>query len=173
MVRRRALEAVGGFDTAFSVLADWELYLRLADHGRFALHPEVLTGYVIHTGGMHVQQAPAALAEFDHLIARYGRSDHPGGDGMYDKYFLRWAASAHRRAGRRFSAARLYLRNARRHGDLRDVLRALVAVTSESLMVEIGRRRGLPAPEPPAWLALYGAPGVLRPARVPVADDTV
>ncbi len=45
LVKRRALEDVGGLDVAMPDRADWELWIRLARRHRFACVPEVLVGY--------------------------------------------------------------------------------------------------------------------------------
>jgi glycosyltransferase involved in cell wall biosynthesis len=39
LVRRAAVEAIGGFDPDFPHVADWDFYLRLAANGKFALVP--------------------------------------------------------------------------------------------------------------------------------------
>jgi glycosyltransferase involved in cell wall biosynthesis len=48
LVRRVALEQVGGFDPSLAMLQDWELALRLGDAGPAAHCPETLVDYVVH-----------------------------------------------------------------------------------------------------------------------------
>jgi hypothetical protein len=45
VVRRAALLAAGGFDSSYSTAADWDLWLRLAQQGRFCCVAECLTEY--------------------------------------------------------------------------------------------------------------------------------
>ena len=45
LIRRASIEEVGGYDTALSSREDWDLYIRLAEHSRFALVPEFLVAY--------------------------------------------------------------------------------------------------------------------------------
>jgi glycosyltransferase involved in cell wall biosynthesis len=53
MVRRRTLEAVGGFNADLSFTADWEMWIRLAVRGyRFGAVPEPVAIYRIHGGSM-------------------------------------------------------------------------------------------------------------------------
>jgi glycosyltransferase involved in cell wall biosynthesis len=54
MFRRRALERVGGFNAAFSVAADYEMYLHLARHYPVHDHAQVVAYY---------RQQPARVAE--------------------------------------------------------------------------------------------------------------
>ena len=155
MVRRDLLRRVGGFDETYSVLADWELYLRLVDAEPFALIPEILNGYVIHAAGMHVMETDRAIAEFERLERVHGCTRVENTPGMYSKHFLRWAGSAHRRAGRRRAAAALYLRNWRRHGEHADLLRALVIFLGEPVMKRLSRSRIDGPLERPSWVTLY------------------
>src|SRR5262245_44787922 len=53
MLRRRVLQALGGFDTSLHFTADWELWLRLAKHGRrFARVRAPVAVYRIHGESM-------------------------------------------------------------------------------------------------------------------------
>ena len=63
MVRRSLLERAGGFDPDFSILADWDLYIRLSAAGRPAACEAPLTAYLTHPTNMHLD-APAAMEEF-------------------------------------------------------------------------------------------------------------
>jgi glycosyltransferase involved in cell wall biosynthesis len=165
MVRRSLLEQQGGFDPAFSVLADWELWIRLAARGRFAVCRDLLNGYVVHEQGMHVTSTDQAVAEFFALAARHGMARRAEDPGMYAEHFLRWAARAHRRAGRRRAAAALYWRAWRMYRVPSDLARAGIAPLGETAMrwaSRAPRRSLLAAPE---WVRLYqGEPGgQLRP----------
>ena len=62
MLRRAALDAVGGFDTRLGFTADWEMWLRLAKHGcRFARITAPVAMYRIHGRSM--------TRNLDHAIA--------------------------------------------------------------------------------------------------------
>jgi hypothetical protein len=53
VVRRDALERVGGFDPQLSTAADLDLWIRLAALGDFGYLDEPLTRYRVHAGQMH------------------------------------------------------------------------------------------------------------------------
>ncbi len=166
VVRRSVLERTGGFDPAFSVLADWELWLRLAAVARVEVVPELLTGYVVHGEGMHHVQTLRGLAEFDELARRLGRARRVGEPGLHDERFVRWAGGVHRRAGRRRPAARAYWRLWRTYGSPRDLARTVVVLVGERAMA--GLAGGGPAPViAPPWVARYraGPDGPLVPLR--------
>jgi GT2 family glycosyltransferase len=70
MLRRAALEAVGGFDTSLSFNADWEMWLRLAKHGcRFAQVAAVAM-YRIHGRSM-TMNLDRAIGDMTALFERY------------------------------------------------------------------------------------------------------
>lgn len=54
MVSRVAFDAVGGFDTAMSTSADWDLYYRIARRFRIGFVSEVLLQYRVHRSNMHL-----------------------------------------------------------------------------------------------------------------------
>ena len=72
MLRRSALEAVGGFDTRFAFTADWEMWLRLAKRGRrFSGVPVAVVMYRVHARSMtrNIAQAiPDTMAFLDHCF---------------------------------------------------------------------------------------------------------
>ena len=60
-IRRSALLAVGGFDRTLDGVEDWDLWIRLLDHGcRFTRLPQPLFRYRVH-GSSATQNAPRIL----------------------------------------------------------------------------------------------------------------
>lgn len=53
MIPRRVFEEVGGFDTALSTSADWDLYYRIARRYQVGFVGEVLLQYRLHGSNMH------------------------------------------------------------------------------------------------------------------------
>jgi glycosyltransferase involved in cell wall biosynthesis len=51
LLRRDAALALGGFDTAFSQLSDWDLWMRLARQGPLVFVDDVLGVFRVHHGG--------------------------------------------------------------------------------------------------------------------------
>ncbi len=56
LVRRAALERVGGFDARCVPADDWDLWLRLARASRFAFCDEVLTDYLLHANQQRLDE---------------------------------------------------------------------------------------------------------------------
>ena len=98
MIRRRAIEEVGGFDEAlsgdFSGYDDSHLYLKLAERYRFAVVPEVLVGYRLVTGSAAdnyrrmIQSYRRATAPFR---ARYPQ--HAASIDAHEKELIQWYCS--------------------------------------------------------------------------------
>ncbi len=71
LVRRDNLIAVGGFDSRLSVVADWELWLRLCPDALVASVPEPLTGIIEHPGSMQLTMVDRIGAELELVAARH------------------------------------------------------------------------------------------------------
>jgi glycosyltransferase involved in cell wall biosynthesis len=133
----------GGFDPDYSALADWELWLRLAPDTTFAAVPELLIGYTLHEGNMHMVAPRGVLEECERLQARY--------PGLEQVPILRWLGAEHVAAGQRMLGLRLLLRAAaasRRRQGIRRTLRETAG--------NVRRARQSRRPRPgPKWLETY------------------
>jgi glycosyltransferase involved in cell wall biosynthesis len=147
VARTDLLRSVGGFDERLAVLADWELWVRLADRADGVAVGELLYGYVVHGAGMHLRDLTAIRAEL-----RLIQSAHPGKPKVGGLGFWEWFASSQRRIGARFGATRSHAYIGLRFGRPRDLARAVGLVFGERAM-RLGRRPASPPPPPvPAWL---------------------
>jgi glycosyltransferase involved in cell wall biosynthesis len=108
MAKRSLLERIGGFDPGFSVLADWDLYIRLAVAGRGAACDAPLTAYLTHPTNMHLD-APAAMEEFGRLRSKHASLARSRGVKLGDDRWWGWIAGSLRRSGHRFKGAGLFL----------------------------------------------------------------
>jgi glycosyltransferase involved in cell wall biosynthesis len=63
--------SVGGFDSSFDHLADWDLWIRLAAESTAAACPDVLTAYRIHGEGQLSNQGSPILDEVDILAGKH------------------------------------------------------------------------------------------------------
>jgi glycosyltransferase involved in cell wall biosynthesis len=163
MVRRALLVRLGGFDEDLSLLADWELWIRLAGVASAAACPRPLVAYREHASNMSSIEIDEAYAELDALRGRHGI------DADFAE-FTRWLAWQQRRAGRRVAAARTYLRGAWTGRQSALLLRAAATPLGEGAMRMPQRVRGIlgrpdPAPPSPAWIERYRAG--LRAGAVP------
>jgi glycosyltransferase involved in cell wall biosynthesis len=174
MVSRSLHTAIGGFDTTLSSLADWDLWLRMADVGTAAASPAATVAYALHDANMSLDLTQL-IADFGRLSERYAlrckragvRFGHPG--------FPRWIARLYRSEGLRGLAAAWYLRSSRVSGHRLDLLRALGVLLGERAMrsgaVFLGERPGARAKRRPpqttrsvpfSWLSAHDA--MLRPS---------
>jgi glycosyltransferase involved in cell wall biosynthesis len=157
MVRTELARELGGFEPSLSVLADWDLWLRVAGVGRPAACREVLVAYREHDDNMSAWAARRVFAELEVLVARHSLQGEV--DGVR---FTRWVAANQRREGRPLAAARAYLRGAAEFRSPRLLMRGLAMPLGEGVMAIPDRLRALRGErsEPPAapeWLVTYRA----------------
>jgi glycosyltransferase involved in cell wall biosynthesis len=145
---------LGGFEPSLSVLADWDLWLRVARTGRAAACPEVLVAYREHGENMSAWPADLVFGELETLVERHGI------DGEVDGVlFTHWVAANQRRAGRRLEAARAYLHGAIAFRSPKLLLRAVAMPLGERAMssperLRRARGRAEQPPSAPEWLRL-------------------
>jgi hypothetical protein len=169
------VRALGGFDEELSQLADWDLWIRLAQSTRGAACTDVVVGCLIHSGSMLLTSEDEIFDEFEYLATKHRALSEGRGARFDGALFTRWVALGHRRAGRRLRAARVYLAGAVRHRDPALLVRALAPLIGERAVDSI--RRALRRPDrdgrvvessaEPPWLGLY-RDGVARNVRASV-----
>jgi glycosyltransferase involved in cell wall biosynthesis len=152
LLRTDAVRGAGGFDPAFSTVADWDLWVRVAAEWELAACEELLVGYMRHPESMSFD-ADRLLAEIVAMREKHGwQPAGPSGPWPGDTLAFHVAVT-YRAAGRRFSAARWYVRSYLARRDLRDLARAVGVVLGERAI----RRSGLGLrerlePDLGAWL---------------------
>jgi glycosyltransferase involved in cell wall biosynthesis len=77
VVRREPFLAIGGYDPALSQSADWDMWIRLSEHGRFELVREPLARYRVRAGSM---SADVALLAADNVRVLDKFFASPSGD---------------------------------------------------------------------------------------------
>jgi glycosyltransferase involved in cell wall biosynthesis len=153
------LHSLGGFDEAFSRIADWDMWLRLAVAAPAAAVAEPLVAYRQHVSNMSGSGRRALLAEFDRLAAKHHALAAERGLAFDRAEVEQWAererrrgvaarARAHLRRGKRARAAATYAAAGVRHASSADLLHAV--------RMAAGRNLTPPARvEAPSWLAAY------------------
>jgi glycosyltransferase involved in cell wall biosynthesis len=135
IARTSLVTRLGGFDPRLTQLADRDLWIRLAQSGRFAACDEIVVAYLLHGGNMRQQRDLDGIAELEYLLEKHkdARKRHhvKAGRGGGYRYFAR----AQLDAGRRFRAARIFATLALRERSLPDAGRALGSLV-------LGRRPG-------------------------------
>jgi glycosyltransferase involved in cell wall biosynthesis len=109
VARTAAVHAVGGFDPELRVVADWDLWIRLALRSPLAPVDRPLVGYLRHADSMSRE-----VEEIAHELERVARKHaHARGERgiefAWDRWLV-WAAAMHRRAGHRRDPAEIYAR---------------------------------------------------------------
>jgi glycosyltransferase involved in cell wall biosynthesis len=150
VLRTQAARDVGGFDEGLSILADWDMWVRVVATTSCARCPELLVAYMLHARAMHLD-GDGLLAELAILQRKHGweRDLHVPGDMLPS-----FVAEAYRGRGRRLRAARWYLRAFRTQRTPRDLGRAVGMLLGER-MIELSGLRERPAVDPSVgtWLA--------------------
>jgi glycosyltransferase involved in cell wall biosynthesis len=149
------LEQTGGFDESFSFLADWDMWIRLADEGRPALVPDVLIAYSHHADSWVLSGDTAVSQDLNRLIKKHdalSRRFEVTVDVLeHDRYvaYSLWLA------GRRREAARRFLAVAREHRDPGCLVRAATALLERDLVARL--RPAQRRPPGPEWLRRFRA----------------
>ena len=151
------VRSVGGFDEALSILADWDLWIRLALRSAVAEVDRALVAYLRHDASM-TTGAPAIGDELRHIESKYAAERDRRGVELAWEAWLPYIASMQRRAGLRAAPASLYARLAAQTRNPFLLLRAVGALVRPEGIGALRRRGRRPIPEPwrreaDAWLA--------------------
>jgi glycosyltransferase involved in cell wall biosynthesis len=122
IARTALVREVGGFDPEYSVLADWDLWLRFAEQGPPAACEDIVVGYRLHNGNMHAKDIDQFYEELGRLTQKHAASQL--GPLKPDLLvLLEWHSNAVRRSGNRVAAARMAARRLRLTHDPADLAR--------------------------------------------------
>lgn len=155
---------VGGFDPAFHMVADWDLWIRLGMAARLAAVDRPLLVYRMHAGGMSWRH-DRTYDELWALEAKYADERSARGVEMDWPRLEYWLADRKQRAGDRLGAARSFLRTSSVIGRPRSITRATEAFLWPGAQRFRNRRWGRRVPgewqdEVVRWLAPGAAPAV-------------
>jgi hypothetical protein len=140
LVRRETFMEAGGFDESFVHLADWDAWIRIAALTPAAADLSVAVAYTHHPGTMSQRHPAELFAEMRRLRSKHRALADSLGVSLDEARFNRWVAGGQHRAGRRLSAARLYLASGVRHGNVGDIARGAQA----TLGLDLPRGRRVP-----------------------------
>jgi glycosyltransferase involved in cell wall biosynthesis len=165
VVKTEVARAVGGFDGYLSMVADWDMWIRLAEAGPAAACDDIVVAYRRHCDSMVARCAGNVRGELGYLRHKHqARGDALG--AQFDMRLLfRYFARAHRRGDRRLQAAAFYLLAAaygRSAGDAARAAGALLGARgTRSYAGDPEREQPSDRPVPPetgSWLSRYAAP---------------
>jgi glycosyltransferase involved in cell wall biosynthesis len=163
IARSELVRRLGGFDERLSMLADWDLWLRLALEARGVRCDEIHVGYLQHEGNMARRTPNLVFREAEYLGSKHGRVG--AGPSAFDALnAIRLVGWENFWAGNRFRAGGIFLRAGLEYRSWRDVLRGaqflVWALAPDSVSRAFWRRRhGHDEPEVPEvdWLRRYEA----------------
>jgi glycosyltransferase involved in cell wall biosynthesis len=152
VARTELVRGVGGFDERLAVLADWDLWIRLAAEGPAAAVADDLVAYVEHGANMHAAAAQRQLDELAVIEAKHAalRARHGVDFAVTTR---RWRAFTHHRAGRRARSLAAFAGIAARgrsRGDLRNLLDAAAGHRRTEARRHVWTR--MSGRSEPAWL---------------------
>jgi glycosyltransferase involved in cell wall biosynthesis len=168
-VRRDLLDEVGGFDERLSVIADWDLWVRLSRRAPAALCEDPLVAYWDHSDGMHHQNRAQLNDEIEYLGEKYADL-MPTRERFGVRTAARLTVEADRLAGRRVPAAFAYLRIGASERSGIDLLRGVALLGGERAVSRLKSAARPEAPEPEWLTAAIGQPadqGAETDGRVP------
>jgi glycosyltransferase involved in cell wall biosynthesis len=142
VAERALLDEVGGFDPELSILADWDLWIRLAQAAPQAPVAEPTLLYLIHGANMSSDMAGCLdeLSRMQHKYAGTVGSDLADAFGIETEL---WIARALARRGRRREASRLFVGAARRSRRIDLLGQAAIAVAGSDARRALDRARAL------------------------------
>jgi glycosyltransferase involved in cell wall biosynthesis len=151
IARTDLLRKLGGFDERLYHLADWDLWIRLAEAARAAASAEVSVAYLEHGMNMHLTELPKIRAEFEYLVEKHRALSERYGIDFDREGFELYVAWAHRRSGHPRKAAAIYMRSALAHRRPKHVARALWMLIPGAST----QPASPPPPAQPAWLSAF------------------
>jgi glycosyltransferase involved in cell wall biosynthesis len=154
LARTDAVRRLGGFDDQLALIADWDMWIRLAHAEQAAACDDILVAYVLHSEGMQVLESDASGARaFAYLTNKHGLDVAERRTAAV--LWARWRGSVYRRAGRRMRASREYLGSALADRNLGMLARGVAVLFGEAAMRRGHGHGSLRSVKPPAWLSLY------------------
>jgi glycosyltransferase involved in cell wall biosynthesis len=104
LVRTALVRELGGFDPELRILADWDLWIRLALRSPLATVDRPLVAYVLH--GANMTAIPTGFAdELERIRASYADARAEHGVELNEAGWSNWFAELERRGGRRLGPA--------------------------------------------------------------------
>jgi hypothetical protein len=140
LARADLLREAGGFDAGLRVLADWELWIRLAQLAPAAAVDRPLVGYAVHPQNMTARIDGIAL-EVAAVHGKHAALFQHRTDAENGQYWRAWLAELERRAGRRLSPAAQLTRLAIETGHPQLALRAAAVIVHPAWVATRDLRR--------------------------------
>jgi glycosyltransferase involved in cell wall biosynthesis len=152
IARAELVRSVDGFDENLALLADWDLWIRLAAVAKPAISEHVLVAYRHHPDNMHVREAETVEGELEYLAQKHESAIRGAAGDLPVSVAMVWLAKAYRRGGHPIRAARLLLKRWRATHATRDLVHALASLFGERALQVVRRGWTRRSVERPEWL---------------------
>jgi GT2 family glycosyltransferase len=169
LAQTELVRALGGFDEELALLADWDLWLRLATAAPGAATRDVLAAYTEHGGSMTAAAGGTVERELAHMARKHAGLVAAHGGRLGGPELARWTLATRRRTGGRLGAAGAYLAAGLRERDARLVARAPAALLGEPLVGRLRAGRAARRLGGAAWLEPYRRRAAAPAASAPAA----
>jgi len=144
------LRRVGGFDPDLSVLADWDLWIRLRQVAAPLFCDAPLVAYRVHVGNMQRNRIREMPREHRYMVRKHASLLHAERARLGGHEYWSWRAALYKWNGMRIQAAAQYARVGIRYHSARDLLRAILALVDRRGPSRLTRlRKRSPSP---GWL---------------------
>jgi glycosyltransferase involved in cell wall biosynthesis len=145
------VRSLGGFDTNLSLMADWDMWIRMAQHAPMASSSRPLVAYLRHNQSMTGGGMDVFNTEYGYLRAKFRQERERLGVELLEADTLLWVADGDARAGRRWPAVQRYFHIARRHRNTSAAKRMIAVAVWPSAMrlADRAERRRIT----PTWMA--------------------
>lgn len=151
LLRTDAVRALGGFDEKLSILADWDLWIRMSQEYDLVRCDAMQVGYMRHSNNMHFA-GDRFVREMSRLQAKHGAAAAARGRSLLGRDFPLHIAASYRAGGRRARASAWYLRSFAGTRNPRHLALAAGLLLGERA-IERSRLRGRSGPAPVVeWL---------------------
>jgi hypothetical protein len=159
LASRELLAVSGTFDPTLSCCADWDMFLRMAQHSPLASVNRPLLGYRVHPSSLSAK-VRACGREIEVVCARYEALREARGAVVDRPAWELWKAAGYLRAGDRGGALRSFFASARADHDWRQFARSalVTALPGGPRLRERRQKRRVPESwraEAESWLAPY------------------
>jgi GT2 family glycosyltransferase len=150
VARASVVRALGGFDDRLHAMADWDLWVRLAQAGTAARCSEFHLAYVEHAGSMHVNDL-STMREFALLAEKHRGACRTMGVRFLGEHVDLTIATALLMRGERWAAAKKFLGTAGRYREPELAARAAAAFLGPRAR-SLARLAWYGRPQAPEWL---------------------
>ena len=140
LARTDLLRRIDGMDTAFSTLADWDCWIRLAVQSPLATVAQPDVGYLVHPSSM-AHDIGLADRELVRLVAKHDSLYQALGQRFDDKKWSDYQSTLAYRSGAWLTGVRLSARLVLRHGQASAMLQPAISLLPERARRPVRRRR--------------------------------